>query len=228
MRLGLALLCVLMAAPVLAEESPPEGPDRPWLGAAAQDAGSVALLAGGGFQFFAPYATLGVRVGMGAGTSVELRYEALMLVGQSGSLRLGWGTPVSEHWDIGLAAVSSISTLAAVNGLVGIEFQAFELGNDWLVGGEVVATWRRPGHAHLTFSVGAHGSLGGLRYSGFEARGFELDPGFHGVTGGVQGEWALGDDTNLVLRFDMMVPLGAEVIPLGYIPTGSGGVVWGW
>ena len=47
-------------------------------------------------------------------------------------------------------------------GLIGIQFSDLAIGNDWLVGGDLSLTWLRPGHAHITASVGPTFTLGGL------------------------------------------------------------------
>jgi hypothetical protein len=196
-------------------------------GAQGPKAGRIVVSGEAGMIFVLPHFTLGAMIGTGAGTSVELRYRNIAGAGHSGRLRLAWGTRISEHLAYGVSARTSITSLAqADGGLIGIQFSNIAVGNDWDVGSDLVLTWIRPGNANVTFSVGPTWTLGGVRYSTFAESEFRIEPGLRSILASVQGEWVLRRTFNVFLRLDAAFLIGTEIVPLGYVPTGSVGFAW--
>jgi hypothetical protein len=213
------------AAPDRAAEAP--APPRSVVGAGAPALGKVVLAGEAGLLFLLPHLTAGVLVGTGAGTSVELRYRNIAAFGHSGRVRLAWGTQVARDLVYGVAVRSSITSLAlADGGVIGIQFSNLAIGNDWEIGSDMMLTWLRPGAAHITVAAGPTWTLGGTRYTSFDQSGFRLDPGWRAISASLQGEWELSRRFNVFLRLDGTVLVGTEILPLGYIPTGSVGLGW--
>lgn len=189
--------------------------------------GKIVVSGEAGMIFVLPHVTLGAMIGTGLGTSVELRYRNIAGAGHSGRLRLTWGTRISESFAYGVAARTSITSLAmADGGLVGIQFSNIAIGNDWDVGSDLMLTWIRPGNAHVTASIGPTWTLGGTRYTSFNESEFRMEPGIRSILASVQGEWELWRTLNVFLRLDAAFLLGTEIRPLGYVPTGSVGFAW--
>lgn len=220
----LAVAASLSAAPASAEG--PAG-DAAYLGARGPAAGQVVLQGGLGLAFILPQVSLAARAGTGAGGSVELRYRNLAAFGHEGRLRLGWGAAVTPAVDVGLAFRTSYMSLAqADGGLIGIQFSNLALGNDWEMGNDLLVTWNREGLAHVTASVGPNWSLGGLRYVTYRERELTFDPSFRSIDAAIQGEWALSRSLHVLLRLDAMFLVDSEIVPIGFLPTGTLGLGW--
>ncbi|NUQ72496.1 MAG: hypothetical protein HUU21_02995 [Polyangiaceae bacterium] len=199
----------------------------PLLGAEVPKPGKIVVFGETGMIFVLPHFTAGAMIGTGGGTAVELRYRNIAGAGQSGRFRVAWGTRINELFAYGVAARTSITSLApADGGLIGIQFSNIAIGNDWEVGSDLYLTWIRPGNAHITVSVGPNWTLGGIRYSSFNESEFQIEPGLRSVLAAVQGEWAIRPRFNVFLRLDAAFLVGTEIVPLGYIPTGSVGFGW--
>ena len=243
-RVGVIVaLLVTRAASAAPPEPPPERLNRALLGARGPRLGHVVPFGSLGVALILPQLTLGARVGLGAGFYGEAAYANLAVFGHQGRVRFGWGGAVGRRFELGLAAKSSFATLRlADKQLVGISFSALPLGNDWDVGQELALTWNRPGHAHVTTSVGPLFTLGGLRYDSFDEARFRFEPALRGVTAAVQGEWSVWRIANVMLRLDALFLAGVErdracqaarqdhcqqLVPLGFVPTGTVGVAWG-
>jgi hypothetical protein len=89
-----------------------------------------------------------------------------------------------------------------------------------------VLTWLRPGHAHVTASLGPTFTLGGTRYTSFDAHAFRIAPGARAASGSVQGEWELGPRLTVFLRLDADALIGTAIQPIGFLPTGVVGFGW--
>ena len=218
---------------------------RAVLGARSPELGSFTLYGALGMALILPHITLGGRAGLGGGASVDVAYRNLAIFGQQARLRIGYGRDAGPI-DLGIAFRTSYSTLElADGGLIGIEFSSLPIGNDWEIGNDLVITWNRPGSAHITASVGPTFTLGGIRYVGFEERaeGFGFDPSIRGIETAVQGEWGLWSKVNVFLRLDALILLGleedeacveaqqencGELVPFGFVPTGTVGLAWAW
>jgi hypothetical protein len=197
------------------------------LGAQPPAAGRIVVAGEAGMIFVLPHLTIGAIVGTGAATAVELRYRNIAGAGHSGRLRLAWGTQITKTMAYGVSARTSITSLAVADGgLIGIQFSNIAIGNDWDVGSDLMLTWIRPGSAHVTASIGPTFTIGGTRYTSFEESEFRIEPGLRSLLLGVQGEWQLRKRLNVFLRLDAAILLGTEIVPLGYVPTGSVGFGW--
>jgi hypothetical protein len=232
-----AFAACTLAAPALAAD---EGGSL--YGAAGPELGQFVLYGSLGVALILPHVTAGVRAGLGGGVGVEGAYRNLAAFGQEGRFRLLWGTEIAPSISLGLAYKTSYATLElADGGLIGIQFSALPLGNDWTMGNELTLTIERPGAAHLSFALGPNFTLGGTRYTGFEQKELQWDPAPRSIDAAVQGEWQLWADTNLLLRLDAMFLLGQEtdeaceeahqdncsqLVPFGFIPTGTLGLLW--
>lgn len=87
-------------------------------------------------------------------------------------------------------------------------------------------TWVRPGHAHITASIGPTWTLGGVRYTSFDESEFRIAPGPRSIMLGVSGEWELSPQLSMYARLDAAVLVGTEIMPIGFILTGSVGFSW--
>lgn len=182
---------------------------------------------GGGVVTVIPHLSLSARVGLGGRARAELRYRTLAGLGHGGQLRLGWGHELGGKVVLGFDVRTAISTLALADGILGVQFSGLSVGNDWLVGGDFRATWIRPERAQLSVLAGTTASMGGVRYRSYEERGFEIDPGHHSVDLGVMGEWVRSPRRRLFLRLDGTLLTSTQIIPLGFLTTGTVGAAWG-
>jgi hypothetical protein len=220
---ALAIALGASRASVAAEPAAP----RSLVGAAAPPAGHFVVSGEGGLIFIIPTLSVAANVGVGGGVGAELRYRNIAGLGHAGKLRLAWATHVDPGLVLGVALRTSITSLAQADGkLVGVQVSNLAIGNDWLVGGDLSLTWLRPGKAHLTVSLGPTFTLGGLRYTSFDDRAFRIEPAARALTGTIQGEWEVGAHLNVFVRLDADVLLHAEILPLGFIPTGTIGFGW--
>ncbi|MFT3772131.1 MAG: hypothetical protein QM820_42540 [Minicystis sp.] len=180
-----------------------------------------------GMIFVLPTLSVAAAVGLGGGARVELRYRNLALLGHAGALRVAWGGLIAPSLAVGLAARTSITSLAQGDGgVIGIQFSNLAVGNDWLVGGDVALTWIRPGKAQVTATIGPTFTLGGVRYTSFADHAFTIAPAIRALTASVTGEWPLRRGFDVYLRLDADVLLHTEIMPLGFIPTGVVGFGW--
>ncbi len=227
-----------------AAEQDDEGLGRGVLGVGAPTLGRFVLHGSLGAVLILPHFTAGVRAGLGAGFGVDVAYRNLAAFGHEGRFHLLWGAEIAPDVEFGLLYRTAISSLELADGTVaGIQFSTLPLANDWTMGNQVGLTFHRPGSAHITAAAGLLFTLGGVRFVGFEdkADGFVFDPAARGVDASVQGEWALWSDVNVFLRLDGMFLLGVEkdeacqqarsnecsqLVPFGFIPTGTLGVAW--
>jgi hypothetical protein len=181
----------------------------------------------GGFVTIIPHLSLYARLGLGKGVRAQLRYRTLAGLGHGGELRVGWGRALGSRVVLGIDARTSMMTLAPADGLFGVQFSALPIGNDWLVGGDVQITWVRPGRAQITACTGTRATMGGTRYRGFEDGQFEIDPDHYSVDLGLMGEWVRSRRRRLFLRLDGTWLTSTAIVPVGFLATGSIGVVWG-
>jgi hypothetical protein len=180
-----------------------------------------------GMIFVLPTLSVSAAVGLGGGVRAELRYRNIAALGHAGSARLTWGGRITRGLAIGIAARTSITSLAQADiGLIGIQFSNLALGNDWLVGGDLALTWLRRGAAAVTASLGPTFTLGGVRYSTFDDHAFRFEPAIRAMSASVQGEWPIRPRLHLYLRLDGDVLLHTRTKPLGFIPTGVAGLGW--
>lgn len=196
------------------------------LGAPSPGAGRVVLGVAGGFVTLVPHLSLHARVGLGAGLRAHLRYRTLAGLGHGGELRFGWGRLITPGFALAIDARTSIMSLALADGMFGVQFSSLGIANDWLVGGDLQATWLRPRRAQITVLAGTSATLGGTRYQGFEDGQFEIDPGHHSVVLGLMGEWERSRRRRLFLRLDGTLLTSTDVIPLGFLTTGTIGAAW--
>ncbi|HZF55536.1 MAG TPA: hypothetical protein VE093_43280 [Polyangiaceae bacterium] len=223
---AISIAALLAPLRVEAEEAKEQG-GRALLGAESPRAGKIVVFGETGMIFVLPHFTAGAMIGVGGGALAELRYRNIAGAGQSGRFRVAWGTRIHEHLVYGVAARTSITSLGVADGgLIGIEFSNIAIGNDWEVGSDLYLTWIRPGNAHITASIGPNWTLGGVRYSSFNESEFRIEPGLRSVLAAVQGEWPIRPRLNVFLRLDAAFLIGTEIVPLGYIPTGSVGFGW--
>ena len=201
--------------------------EGPKLGAPAPRAGHFVISGGGGLAFIIPQATVEARVGLGANTSIELRYRNLAVLGHTGQARFTWAIPIRPRWTIGLAGRTQIGSIG--DGLevkTGIDTTSLSLGNDWEVGQDLLVTWTRPGHAHITWSLGPTYALGGPRYIDYDEKKFKWDARWQSVLGSVLGEWELSKSRRFFLRLDALFLVKADVVPYGFLPTFTIGHAW--
>lgn len=228
MAWALAFFLAALAAPALGKETPPTVP-KPHVrtGAATPALGKIQLFGEAGMIFVLPHLSAGAIVGLGGGTAVELRYRNIAALGHGGRLRFAWSTKVSKGLLYGISARTSITSLKlADTGIIGIQFSNIAVGNDWEVGGDMALTWVRPGHAHITASIGPTWTLGGIRYSSFNESAFQIEPGPRAMMLGVSGEWEMSPRWSIYLRLDGAILVGTEIMPIGFIPTGALGLTW--
>jgi hypothetical protein len=199
----------------------------PKLGAAAPRAGGLILTTGAGLAFLVPQGTFEGRVGLGKSTSLELRYRNLAILGHHGQLRFTWATPLTSRFVFGLAARTAIGTLSQASDIeFGIDFRNLSLGNDWEVGHDMLLTWTRPHHAHVTWSVGPTYALAGPRFANYDERAFRWDARWQSVTASVLGEWEITKTRRFFLRLDALFLIKAEIVPYGFLPTFTIGHAW--
>lgn len=225
---GAAALAVAtsLVATATGEARAEEPVDAPRRGAVAPAMGERRVTAAGGLLFAFPYGLASATVGTGFGTSVTAAFESLAVLGWSASGRIGWATGLEGGWALGGSAFVERASLSASNGLFGIEFQNMALGNDWIAGGEVMATIDRERGADLTFGLGVSWTLGGPRYLDFDRVETQWDPGLRNVFASVSGEWILTERASLFIELEALVPLHTDLVPLGYLPTASSGITW--
>ena len=199
----------------------------PKLGAGAPAAGDFVFTIGAGAAILLPAGTVEARVGLGAGTSLEVRYRNLAVVGHLARARFTWATPVSKHFTFGLALNTGIGSLAQGNGAkFGIDLSSLSLGNDWDVGHDLLLTWTRPHQAHVTWSLGPNYALAGPRYSTYYDRSFTWDARMQSVTASVLGEWEITPARRFFLRLDALFLIKADTVPYGFLPTFTIGHAW--
>jgi hypothetical protein len=196
------------------------------LGAVGPNLGTTELELGGGVLLVLPHGTVAARAGTGGGSSLEVRYTNIGLLGHSLDGRLAWGGPVADGLSMGAALRTGLATLEQANDVAGIAWNNLAVGNDWVAGADLVATWARPGAADITVELGATMTIGGPRYQTFSAAEYRLEPGLRGIDAMVQGEWDLRADKRLFIRLRGFTPLHTGLKPLGFLPTASGGVSW--
>ena len=196
------------------------------LGAQGPGLGRVVPFIGGGMAMILPHLTTGLRVGLSRRGWIGLRYRTVSGLSHAGRLAGGWGTSVAPHLLLGLSLRTTISTLAVVDGVMGVRFSDLELGNDWEIGGDIRLTYLRPGRAHVTFGLGTTATLGGIRSMSYAERGFAIDPGMRAIDAGVRGEWVRTPKRNLYAGFDAVVLVSGNLIPLGFLPIVSIGGAW--
>lgn len=219
-RVLVAAWALLLAGPGRAEEP------AAYVGALSPAGGHVVVQAGGGIVFTVPYGTAAGRVGLGAGLHGELALDVIGVLGAGADLAVAWGGWVSDRLALGLAARTGIGTLALADGLLGIVFSNFDIGNDWTAAIEVELTRIEAGRASVSGAVAADFTLADRRYSSFDESGFVIDPGFRGISFGLQGEWALEQGRHLFIRLDGSIPFHTSITPIGFLPTGTAGVAW--
>ena len=202
-----------------------EGPAA-LVGVFGPGAGKVVLSLGGGMAFILPHLTMGMRVGITRRGWVGLRYRTVSGLSHAGRLHGGWGARVAPRLWLGGTARTTLSTLQVVDGVMGIRFSQLSLGNDWELGGDIELTLLRPERAHVTFGLGATGTLGGVRYTGYDQRSFSIDPGPRAVNASVRGEWVRSDRRNLTAGFEAVVLIAGDLVPLGFLPIASIGGSW--
>lgn len=199
----------------------------PKLGAGAPGAGDLVVTIGAGGAILLPQGTLEARLGLGASTSVELRYRNLAVLGHLGSARFTWATRASAHLTFGLALRTGIGTLGGNSeAKTGIDIGSLSLGNDLDVGHDLVLTWTRPHQAHITWALGPTYALGGPRYQNYDEKAFRWDPRWQSVLGSVIGEWEITASRRFFLRLDALFLVKAEVVPYGFLPTFTIGHAW--
>lgn len=199
--------------------------DEPVLGAASPERGDLVVWGSGGMVFTLPYGTAGARLGSGAGTRFELEYRTIALLGHGGALRFGWAGRVSDQIVVGVVARGAIMTLRlADDRVVGLKFTNFSLANDLEVGGDLLLSWIRPQETHFTIRLGTTASIGGPRYTGFEEREWRTDPYWRSLDFGVQAERVLAPTFSVYVRLEGRFLVDEEIIPIGFLPTGTIGV----
>lgn len=243
---GIVLAATMLFATVAyADDAPPgTGLDRAVMGAAPPELGEFVMHGSLGAVLILPHLTAGVRAGLGAGLGVDLAYRNLAAFGHEGRLHLMWARRIAKHVDFGLLYQTAYSSLELADGTVaGIQFSTLPLANDWTMGNRIALTFHRPDDAHITLAAGTLFTLGGVRFVGFEekADGFVFDPAARAIEASVQGEWDLWSDVNVFARLDAVFLLGIEkdeacqaarsnectqLVPFGFIPTGTLGLAW--
>jgi len=206
---------------------PAEIASGPTLGAPAPAAGHFVITGGGGLALVIPQLTVEGRVGLGANTSLELRYRNLAVLGHTGQARFTWAVPITARWAIGLAARTQIGSIGeGIEVKTGIDTTSFSLGNDWEVGQDIIVTWSRPGQAHVTWSLGPTYALAGPRYIDYDEKKFQWDARWQSVLASVIGEWSLSSTRRLFLRLDALFLVKADIVPYGFLPTFTAGHAW--
>lgn len=227
---AIALLAVTLAGPAAADEAsarPAVTEAHSRAGAGTPGLGGLDLTGGAGMIFILPHITLGATLGLGGGAAVELRYRTIAALGHGGRLRFAWSTKVRDGLIYGVSARTSITSLKLADaGIIGIQFSNIAVGNDWEVGGDMALTWVRPGRAHVTASIGPTWTLGGIRYLGFDESEFRIEPGPRAIMLGVSGEWEVRSRVSMFLSLDGAILVGTEIMPIGFIPTGTVGFSW--
>lgn len=199
----------------------------PKLGAAAPGAGDFVLTVGAGAAILLPQGTFEARVGLGASTSLELRYRNLAVLGHVGQARFTWATPVTSRVTFGLALRTNIGSIGgATEAKTGIDLTSLSLGNDWEVGHDMLLTWTRPHQAHVTWAVGPTYALAGPRYANYDEKSFKWDARWQSVSASVIGEWEITASRRFFLRLDTLFIVKAEVVPYGFLPTFTIGHAW--
>jgi hypothetical protein len=216
--------------PALPAEIRPADPGSyggPRLGAQAPPLGNLVLSLGAGAAILLPQVTADARIGLGASTSLDFRYRNLAVYGHFGQARFTWSMPIAKNLSFGLALRTGIGSLSEGDGAkFGINFSALSLGNDWDVGHDLLLTWTRPHHAHITTSIGPTYALGGPRYTTFDKRDFQWDLRWQSVTATLLGEWEITQSRRFFLRLDGQFIVKADVVPYGFLPTFTIGHAW--
>lgn len=200
----------------------------PKLGAAAPRAGNLVVTIGAGGAILLPQGTLEARVGLGASTSIELRYRNLAGIGHLGQARVTWATPISARVTFGLALRTGIGFLGGTTAetTLGIDPSFLSLGNDWDVGQDMLVTWTRPHQAHITWALGPTYALAGPRYTNYDDRKFRWDAHWQSVTASMIGEWEITASRRFFLRLDMLFLVKEQTVPYGFLPTFTIGHAW--
>ncbi len=196
------------------------------LGAVGPEAGHTELEVGGGVLFILPQGTVAARTGLGAGTSLELRYTNIGVLGHSVDGRVGCGWDLGSGMALGFATRTGAATLEQANDVGGIAWNNLAIGNDWVAGADLVLSWDRAAAADITVELGATMTVGGRRYQNFYEAQWEWEPALRGLDAMVQGEWDLGVDKRLFVRLRGFAVLHTGLRPLGFFPTATGGVSW--
>jgi hypothetical protein len=216
--IGLAIVALVCCpAPIEAQEG---------LGAVGPQFGTTELEIGGGVLFALPQGTVAARAGTGAGSSLELRYTNVGLLAHALDARIGWGAVVTEGLALGVALRTGVATLEKASDIAGIAWTNLALGNDWVAGADLVVTWLRPSSADITLSLGATMTVAGVRYTSFSEAEYRSDPELRALDAAIQGEWDLRENKRLFIRLQALAPLHTQLIPLGFLPTATGGVSW--
>lgn len=200
----------------------------PKLGAGAPAAGDLVLGIGAGGAILIPQGTFEARVGLGRGTSLELRYRNLAILGHTGQARFTWATPITSRLTFGLALRTGIGSIGggASEAKTGIDISSLSLGNDWEVGHDLLLTWTRPRQAHVTWSLGPTYALAGPRYTNYDERSFRWDARWQSVLAVVVGEWEITPSRRFFLELDALFLVKADVVPYGFLPTFTIGHAW--
>lgn len=199
----------------------------PKLGAGAPKAGDFVFTIGGGTSLLIPQGTFEGRVGLGANTSLELRYRNLAILGHTGEFLFTWAFPIDSRFTFGLAFTTGIGSIGSgIEAKTGIDLTSLSLGNDWVVGQEMRLTWTRPHQAHVTWAIGPSYALAGPRYYDYEDKKFQWDARWQSVTASVLGEWELTTKRRFFLRLDALVLVKADIVPYGFLPTFTFGHAW--
>lgn len=196
------------------------------LGAVGPEYGTTQLELGGGVLFVVPQATVAARAGTGAGSSVELRYTNIAVVGHSIDGRVAWGAAIGPGFALGGALRTGLASLEQANDIGGLAWNNLAVGNDWVAGADIVGTWRRATAADITLQLGASVTIGGPRYTSFSEAEYAFDPGLRGLDATIQGEWDLREDKQMFIRLHGFTPLHTGLRPLGFFPTATGGISW--
>jgi hypothetical protein len=200
----------------------------PKLGAGAPAAGDLVFTMGAGAAILIPHATFETRVGLGRNTSFELRYRNLAVLGHWGQARFTWATPISSRFTFGLGVRTGIGSIGGGFGeaKTGIDLTSLSLGNDWEVGHDMIVTWTRPRHAHITWAIGPNYALAGPRYTNYDDKKFTWDARLQSVTASVTGEWEITPSRRFFLRLDALFLIKADIVPYGFLPTFTIGHAW--
>ena len=184
----------------------------PTLGAMVEPAGDGALRLGAGIDAFFPTLDAELTLGAGRGVDVTARYDThgllLHAFGAGARVRLADRLALSVDAEYAVFLIDSIADIEAEDAPVGGGASAS------------IGLWRSffaEGGAHV--GVGASATVTWLDANG--AAVAELDH----LTFEIGAEWA-GDGGTTFLRVRAVVPIAAELHPLGYFPWIVIGRAW--
>ena len=191
----------------------------PTLGAVTLEPGDVSVYAAGGIDTAFPTVSLGGTAGVADGFDLDARWDTRAGLahdfGVRGRLRL------AERWAASLSVSHGFFTVEEIGG---IEAADAPFGNGLAVTPGLHLSLFRPGGAHVFLGTGVIVRMTRLENE-FGTLRREVDPLLESAWLDVGVEWE-GDGATTFLRLRSVVPVGADLRVIGYLPWLTIGRTW--